>query len=62
LANGSEEIFDIYGVTVLWEGEPRYVEADAIDTTPLVGMSLLYGHELYVHVVEGGSVVIKAPE
>ena len=43
LANGSEELFDIYGVTVLWDGQQRYVEADAVDTTPLVGMSLLDG-------------------
>jgi clan AA aspartic protease len=46
LANGSEELFDIYGVTVLWDGQQRYVEADAVDTTPLVGMSLLAGHDL----------------
>jgi clan AA aspartic protease len=30
LANGSEELFDIYGVTVLWDGQQRYVEADAV--------------------------------
>lgn len=29
LANGSEETFDVYGVTTLWDGQPRYVEADA---------------------------------
>ena len=27
LANGREEVFDIYGVTVLWDGQPQYVEA-----------------------------------
>jgi clan AA aspartic protease len=60
LANGREELFDIYGVTVLWDGQQRYVEADAVDTTPLVGMSLLDGYDLYVQVVEGGQVVIQA--
>ena len=41
LADGSEATFDVYSVTVLWDGQPRYIEADAADTTPLVGMQLL---------------------
>ena len=61
LANGREELFDIYGVTVLWDGQPRYVEADAVDTTPLVGMALLNGYDLSVQVMDGGRVVIQAP-
>jgi clan AA aspartic protease len=60
LANGSEELFDIYGVTVLWDGQQQYVEADAVDTTPLVGMSLLNGYDLHIQVAEGGQVVIQA--
>jgi len=60
LANGREELFDSYGVTVLWDGQQRYVEADAVDTTPLVGMSLLDGYDFYIQVVEGGQVVIQA--
>lgn len=60
LANGSEELFDIYGVTVLWDGQQRYVEADAVDTTPLVGMSLLNGYDLHIRVADGGHVLIQA--
>lgn len=60
LANGSEELFDIYGVTVLWDGQQRYVEADAVDTTPLVGMSLLEGYDLHIQVAAGGQVAIQA--
>jgi clan AA aspartic protease len=60
LANGSEELFDIYGVTVLWDGQQRYVEADAVDTTPLVGMSLLDGYDLHIQVADGGHVIIQA--
>jgi clan AA aspartic protease len=59
LANGSEELFDIYGVTMLWDGQQRYVEADAVDTTPLVGMSLLDGYDLHIQVADGGDVVIQ---
>ncbi len=62
LANGSEDVFEVYGVTVLWDGQPRYVEADAADTTPLVGMALLDSHSLYVEVGQGGRVVIQAWE
>ena len=60
LANGSEELFDIYGVTVLWDGQQRYVEADAVDTMPLVGMSLLDGYDLHIQVADGGQVAIQA--
>ena len=62
LANGQEVLFDIYGSTVIWDGVPRHVETDAVDAPPLVGMSLLHDHELHIHVVDGGRVLInKAP-
>lgn len=60
LANGSEDLFDIYGVTVLWDGQQRHVEADAVDTLPLAGMSLLAGYDLSIQVAYNGSVVIQA--
>lgn len=60
LANGSWELFDIHGVTVLWEDESRYVEADAVDAPPLAGMSLLKGYDLSIRVAAGGAVVIFA--
>lgn len=60
LANGTEDIFDIYGATVLWDGQPRYVETDAVDTTPLVGMALLNGYDLHIQVKDGGRVAIQA--
>ena len=59
LADGSETTFPYYGVAILWDGRTRYVEADAADTTPLVGMRLLDGHSLYVKVENGGRVVIE---
>lgn len=34
LANGSLAEFDIYGVTVLWDGQPRHIEADEANTIP----------------------------
>lgn len=62
LANGDEETFDVYGVTVLWDGQPRYLDADAIGPTPLAGMLLLEKHDLHVEVVDGGRVAIQARE
>ncbi len=60
LADGSEAKFEVYDVTVLWDGRRRHIEAEAADTTPLVGMRLLAGHSLYMEVEDGGRVVIEA--
>ena len=60
LADGSEVTLPSYGVAVLWDGQPRYVEADAADATPLVGMRMLDRHNLNIEVERGGRVVIEA--
>ena len=60
LADGSEVTFPYYSVAVLWDGQPRNIEADAADTTPLVGMRLLDRHILNVEVEIGGRVLIQA--
>jgi len=62
LADGSEVTFDVYDVAVLWDGQPKYVLADAADTTPLVGMRMLDSHNLNIDVEDGGRVVIQAKE
>ena len=62
LADGSEVTFPSYVVAVLWDSHLRYVEADAANTTPLVGMRLLDSHSLYVEIEDGGRVVIQARE
>ena len=60
LGNGSLHQFDVYGATVIWDGQGRIVETDAADTTPLIGMGMLYRHEIYIQTVEGGTVTINA--
>jgi clan AA aspartic protease len=60
MANGQSELFDVYEVTVVWDGQPRTVEADAADTDALIGMSLIYGYELRMQAVDGGRVTIEA--
>jgi clan AA aspartic protease len=59
LADGSDSVFDIYEAAVIWDGTARRVSVDEVDMMPLVGMSLLYGYELTVQIVEGGSVRLK---
>ena len=60
LANGDEDTFEVCAVTVLWDGEPRYVETYVADSIPLLGMLLLDRHSLYVQIENGGRVTIEA--
>ena len=54
LADGSTITFPPCSVAVLSDGQARFLEADAADATPLVGVRLLDGHSLYVEVEDGG--------
>ena len=60
LANDDEVAFDVHDATVIWDGQPRHIRADATGSTPLVGMLLLDSHDLNIEVVNGGRVVIQA--
>ena len=62
LADGSDVTFPQYGIGVLWGDQPRYVEAAAADTIPLIGMRMLDMHDLGIQVRTGGRVVIVAKE
>ena len=59
LADGTEASFDVYNVVLEWDGQERLIEVFATGDTPLVGMGLLYRHNLLVEVVEGGRVVVE---
>ena len=59
LADGSECMFDVYEAEVVWDGKVRDILVDEADTDPLVGMSLLRGHELKVQVRDRGKLTIK---
>ena len=59
LANGSMEECDIYAGIVVWDGQPRPVLIEAVDTAPLVGMSLIYGYELLIQAIDGGIVTLR---
>jgi predicted aspartyl protease len=59
LADGSLQVFDVYLATLVWDGQTRTTDAEATDSEPLVGMSLLQGFELRVEVKDGGSVTVS---
>ena len=59
LGDGSAVVFDVHEALILWNGRPRRIPVDAADTDPLLGMGLLYGHELNLQVIEGGDALIR---
>ena len=59
LADGARARFDVFDAIVIWGGQAEPVEVDATGVRPLIGMSLLHRHGLYVEVVEGGRVGIE---
>jgi clan AA aspartic protease len=62
LGDGSEVTFEVYAAKVIWDGEYRDIPINEAETDPLVGISLLYGYDLHIQTVEGGSVTIKRLE
>jgi len=62
VGDGSHHAFDLYKTTVAWDDTLRIVPVASTETEPLLGVSLLYGHELRIEVVEDGAVTIEALE
>ena len=60
LGDGSETFFDLYSVTVFWDGQYREIDVAESETDPLIGMSLLYKYGLRIDVNEGGIVRVEA--
>lgn len=60
LGDGRIIEFDIHEATVVWNGRLRRIPVDAADVSPLLGMSLLYGHKLDIDVIEHGKVLIRS--
>lgn len=59
LADGSTCDFHTYNGKVLWDGKVRSILVNEAETDPLVGMTLLRGCELKMHVRSRGKVTIK---
>lgn len=54
LADGSKSLYDEYDATVVRDGRPMGIPVGEADSDPLVGMSLMYGYELIMPIIDGG--------
>jgi clan AA aspartic protease len=59
LADGTQVMLDVHIATVLWDGMEQEVKVLAMEGAPLLGMSLLEGHDIQIQAVEGGLVTIE---
>ncbi|MBX3385725.1 MAG: hypothetical protein KF768_04060 [Phycisphaeraceae bacterium] len=59
LGDGSEAFLASYEARVEWHAGPVGVIVLASDSEPLVGMDLLHGSVLRIHVVPGGEVAVE---
>ena len=59
LADGSSSFYDIYAAEILWDRRRIRIDVDECDTTPLIGMRLLDGHDVRLTVRRGGRVEIR---
>ena len=58
LGDGSMVVLDLYLATVVWGTQPREVLVLAAEGGVLMGMAMLYGHRVTLHVVDNGDVLI----
>ena len=59
LSDGSEKTFEVYSGRIIWDGEYRDIPINESETDPLVGTSLLFGYDLRIQTVIGGTVTIE---
>ena len=59
VGDGTIQVFDLYVAVLIWDDEAVVVEVATADTEPLIGMSLIYGHDLQIEAIEGGAVTIE---
>ena len=60
LGDGSIHSFDVYRAIVIWNGEIREVEVNFTETAPLIGMAMLFRHNLQREAVIGGIVRVDS--
>ena len=50
----------MYKASIIWDGKIKVVDVASSETEPLIGMSLLYGYDLRIQAIEGGTVTIES--
>lgn len=58
LGDGSRISHAVHSAVVMWDGAAKSVPVAALDSTLLVGMSLLVGYRLTMQVFPGGQVTL----
>lgn len=59
LGDGSFHELNVFAATVLWDGHVYIAETVSADVQPLVGMAMLRGYAIEIHVREAGLVRIQ---
>lgn len=59
LGDGNVHSLDVHTGTLEWDGQRQRIEIDTADTTPLVGVAMMYGYKLTVEDIDGGKVTIE---
>ncbi|NOT61676.1 MAG: clan AA aspartic protease [Acidobacteria bacterium] len=59
LADGSEVGSKLHAATVLWDDQPREIEADSLDGETFVGVLLMKGYRLCTALEVGGAVTLE---
>jgi clan AA aspartic protease len=59
-ATGAVVHYDLYPVTIIWDGIARYIFAQEINSSPLLGLRMLIGYDLRARVEPGGRVELEA--
>jgi clan AA aspartic protease len=59
LADGAIVRLRVFKAAVVWNGSERTISVHEADGGPLIGMSLLYGHDVRLQIVDGGPVTIE---
>jgi hypothetical protein len=59
LGDGSQCAFDVYRGFIIWDGTLQQIDINASESTPLVGMAMLYGYRVQFDAIEGGTAIIQ---
>ena len=59
LGDGTERALSQFSADLEWDGENRTVLVLAAEIAPVIGMALLYGYNVHLHVLDGGTVSIE---
>ena len=62
LADGGVVSSETCLATVIWDGTPRDIYVDVLETSPLIGVALMAGYELTTRFIAGETVTLTACE